>query len=278
MMHLQHFRCLKIPLLLLFVAGLPACSDQVEPGPVKPLHQAAFNGNAEEVRRLLSNGADVNAGEPNGRTPLHLAAMESETEVVRLLVAKGANVNARVAAVEGAEAITGFTPLHFAAYWGADDVARLLVAKGANVNARNKDGATPLHGAAYGGNLEIARLLVAKGADVNAKGAGVQSSNRAGFVLRYKRTFLMISRVAGRTPLHQAAFNGHTEVARLLLDEGAAVDPKDAEGYTPLHQAASGYSSAEVARLLVDEGADVDARDVDRRTPLHVRRSTAESR
>ena len=176
-------------------------------------------------------------------------------------------MNARVAAVEGAEAIAGFTPLHFAAYWGADDVARLLVAKDADVNARNKDGATPLHGAAYGANLEIARLLVAKGADVNAKGAGVDDAAR--YVLFNKRRFLSTSRVADRTPLHQAAFNGHTEVARLLVDEGAAVDPKDAEGETPLHRAASDYGNVEVARLLLDEVADVGARCNLEFTPLH---------
>ena len=39
----------------------------------------------------------------------------------------------------------------------------------------------------------------------------------------------------GMTPLHVACQNGHTKIAKLLLDRGADIDHKNAEGSTPLN-------------------------------------------
>ena len=38
------------------------------------IHDAAFEGNIEAVKKHLANGADVNAKTKNGRTPLYNAA------------------------------------------------------------------------------------------------------------------------------------------------------------------------------------------------------------
>mmetsp|Transcript_2903 Transcript_2903/g.8399 ORF Transcript_2903/g.8399 Transcript_2903/m.8399 type:complete len:278 (+) Transcript_2903:86-919(+) len=57
------------------------------------------------------------------------------------------------------------------------------------------------------------------------------------------------------TPLHAAAYAGHADVVRLLLDAGATVCPLSAAGKTPLHMACSrGWGDA--ALLLVVAGAD----------------------
>ena len=56
------------------------------------------------------------------------------------------------------------------------------------------------------------------------------------------------------TPLHFVAWNGKTEVARLLLDRGVKVNPTDRDGETPLWKAAK-CGHIEVAKLLIDEGA-----------------------
>ena len=40
---------------------------------ILPIHVAAFNGEVDEVRRLLIHGADVNGVDARGRTPLHYA-------------------------------------------------------------------------------------------------------------------------------------------------------------------------------------------------------------
>src|SRR5690606_38110302 len=57
--------------------------------------------------------------------------------------------------------------------------------------------------------------------------------------------------------MHMAAFNGHTEVIKLLLAHGAQLDAKDAEGKTPLLHACTG-AFAETVELLIEAGADVN--------------------
>jgi len=41
----------------------------------------------------------------------------------------------------------------------------------------------------------------------------------------------------GRTPLHRAAYKGHTEVAEALVAAGADPAAADRDGDTPLHDA-----------------------------------------
>ncbi|XP_069704660.1 putative leucine-rich repeat-containing protein DDB_G0290503 [Periplaneta americana] len=70
------------------------------------------------------------------------------------------------------------------------------------------------------------------------------------------------------TPLHLAAYYGHTDVVRLLINGGAEIDTRKSNGYTPLHLAVSSDSAADMVRLLIAHGADLEAEDDDMRTPL----------
>lgn len=74
----------------------------------------------------------------------------------------------------------------------------------------------------------------------------------------------------GFTPLHLAAFFGHKDVTRLLLDRGAniaAITHNDLEN-TPLHAAAAGRH-LQVCALLLKRGAPVDAQQAGGLTALH---------
>ena len=62
------------------------------------------------------------------------------------------------------------------------------------------------------------------------------------------------------TPLHSAASSGNVAVAELLIARGAEVNAKDWESFTPLHNAAFNGHRAVVA-LLIARGADVNATD-----------------
>lgn len=78
----------------------------------------------------------------------------------------------------------------------------------------------------------------------------------------------------GWAPLHLAATGGHLRSASALLAHGARVDvrsraPRSLDGCTPLHLAAAG-GHATTAALLLAAGAPVDARDDAGFTPLHV--------
>jgi len=57
----------------------------------------------------------------------------------------------------------------------------------------------------------------------------------------------------GGTPLHQAAWGGHTEVAELLIAKGADVNAKNKPGRTPLDTAIN-YNQSEITALLRKHG------------------------
>ena len=73
----------------------------------------------------------------------------------------------------------------------------------------------------------------------------------------------------GQTPLYTACVKGHVDAARLLLERGAAVDQANKNGATPLWISCwKGHVDA--ARLLLERGAEVDRADKDDWTPLHI--------
>mmetsp|Transcript_21308 Transcript_21308/g.50064 ORF Transcript_21308/g.50064 Transcript_21308/m.50064 type:complete len:240 (-) Transcript_21308:326-1045(-) len=71
------------------------------------------------------------------------------------------------------------------------------------------------------------------------------------------------------TPLHFAAFFGHIDVTRLLLEHRADVNSEDRSMSTPLHCAAIGGHD-QVAELLLVHGAHAAACNTCKRTPLDI--------
>jgi hypothetical protein len=73
----------------------------------------------------------------------------------------------------------------------------------------------------------------------------------------------------GWTPLHWAAYNGHIEISRLLLQNGAEVNARSSNGYTPLHWAASN-GHVDILHLLVENGANLEAQSNYGERALHL--------
>ena len=116
------------------------------------LHAAAYYGNLEVVKILVSKGKDVNVKtEYHGDTPLALAASSGHVEVVKLLVSAGADVNAKDN--------NGQTPLYLAMRHEDVPFIRLLVSAGADINVKDKDGKTPLDEAKRRGNIKVVKYL-----------------------------------------------------------------------------------------------------------------------
>jgi uncharacterized protein len=84
------------------------------------------------------------------------------------------------------------------------------------------------------------------------------------------RSFASMPDEEGYTPLHYAAYFGHVDAARYLVEIGAdlsaiTLDPLRSH---PLHAAASS-GQVEIVRLLLDAGADPNAEQTGQWTPLH---------
>ena len=155
----------------------------------QPLIQAVTIGNIEQVKLLLSEGADVNIKLKNGQTTLLLACQRRKKKVAELLIDKGADVNTKDN--------YGRTPLHFLAQQDSTDTVKRLIAKGADVNVKDKWLWTPLHYACWRNRKETVEFLLAKGADINAR------------------------EEEGKTPLAMAEEQGLTEIVELLRKHGA---------------------------------------------------------
>jgi ankyrin repeat protein len=65
----------------------------------------------------------------------------------------------------------------------------------------------------------------------------------------------------GWTALHYAAWKGHTEMARVLLDAGVDIEAQGNEGLTALHLACT-HNRIDVVNALLDADADVSVRDL----------------
>ena len=76
------------------------------------------------------------------------------------------------------------------------------------------------------------------------------------------------------TELHWAASNGHTDIVRSLIENGAEVGATDVLGRTPLHVA---VDHPRVVEILLEEGAAVNATDSLSNTPLHRALETPET-
>ena len=64
-----------------------------------------------------------------------------------------------------------------------------------------------------------------------------------------------------------AVWSGNAATVNALLDQGANVNAKDKDGYTPFYWALS-YGYLDIAKILIDRGADINSQDNMGATPL----------
>lgn len=72
------------------------------------------------------------------------------------------------------------------------------------------------------------------------------------------------TRCTGGPVIQNAAFHGHIEIVRLLLEHGANVNSCGTTGATPLHRCIgehTGPAHVEIVRMLLTAGVDIGAED-----------------
>jgi uncharacterized protein len=217
-----------------------------------PLIVAVRSGDHAAVRRLIQQGAKVNASGPDGSTALHWAAESDDIETTRLLLKSGAEAKAANR--------YGVTPLQLAAVNGNADIMRDLLDAGADPNAVLPEGETVLMSAARTGSTKAIALLLDRGANVDAR-----------------------ERFYGESALMWAAAQNHADAVRLLIERGEAADSRSAlqniqqrragqsilplGNWTPLMYAAR-ENALDAGRALIKAKAGLDLADPDGATAL----------
>ncbi|XP_037646230.1 ankyrin repeat domain-containing protein 50 [Sebastes umbrosus] len=206
----------------------------------------------QEVLQLLKRSGLVSAA-GFSRVAVHCTgedvtslrqAFEREMSVKKLL-GSGVSVNQP-------GSTDGQTLLASAAHDGSANVAELLLTHGSDPLASDQQGQTPLTLASRQGHVQVLSVLL--------EWTKSQKPETAVRMMEHVDN-------EGWTALRSAAWGGHGEAVRLLLDAGADVDGCDAEGRTALRAAAWG-GHEEIVLTLLDYGARVDKADSKGRTPL----------
>jgi ankyrin repeat protein len=202
-----------------WLAAAPAVSTVVD---------ATRTGDAEALKTLLKQGADVNAPQADGMSALHWAAERGDAGMAEMLVYAGASPSA-------VTRLGQYTPLHLASRTGSAAVVKTLLKAGAAIDARtNPGGATPLHLAAEAGSVEAISALIDAGADVNAKEGQWE-----------------------QTPLIFAAARNRAEAVKTLVARGAnpnlAAKVLDLPLYSALNQAARQLQGPQATKVLAGD-------------------------
>ncbi|XP_052739095.1 rabankyrin-5 isoform X2 [Bicyclus anynana] len=243
-----------------------------------PVSLALTEGHKHLVAPLIEGGADPNVRNGKGFTLLHQSIVEEDSRTAIFLLDHGADMNALTDA--------GETPLQLAIHCRLGLVVEALCVRGVDMGRLDANGVPPLWAALDSGQEEVASILVRNGADADCWGPGPDGclqnllhkaidenkESLATFLIRSGCDVESPRRPGSngegadvaadkQSPLHLCCTWGLTEVIQTLLEHGANINSKDAEGKTPLHIAIENQHSAIISLLLSQPGIDLSARD-----------------
>ena len=211
---------------------------------------ATINGHYDVAGMLVERGADPNLADTSGMALLYAAvdmnmpaeiygrpnrkstSTISALDLMNVLLAHGANVNATLRSATVQRAHTpgdgllgaGATPLMRAARTGDAAAMRILLEHGADPAMTTNNHTTALMFAAGNG----------RGTGVFQKDIGTERDMVEGVhVLVEHGVDVNLANDNGQTAMHYAA-QVSDEIVRYLAAHGAALDPKDKQGHTPV--------------------------------------------
>lgn len=198
-------------------------------------HEYGTDG-AQKLKELLQQGEDVNGRwEVLNETPLHVAVRRRRLEASLILLDHGADIEAKNDGEKTAYA--------HAIRRDFDEIAEALAERGANTTLNEADQLAVAMGK---GEYEQARKLLAENPGIARTGNPEEDR--------------LLADLAGRFP---------TEPIKILIEAGADLSARALDDGTALHQAAW-FGQPQNARLLIAAGAPLDVfEETHQASPLH---------
>ncbi len=224
------------------------------------LHVAINSGDIEALATLASEKSLLHEIDTAGLTPLALAISLDNNAAARLLLQAGADPEQKDTA--------GNSALHLAAQRNNREILQLLLTDCNNLDPINQHGKTPLHVAIEAMNPQMAGMLINTGASLNRKDAN--GNNLIHMICRFntpqyeKILEAMLKHIAdvnqrnhdSMTPLHIAAVNGSANMLKLLIQAGAKIDTRLADGSSALF-----FCQPDFIEILLELGADMELKN-----------------
>ncbi|GJL84934.1 MAG: hypothetical protein DHS20C02_07090 [Micavibrio sp.] len=219
---------------------------------------AAYEGDVNEVERLLDAGANVNAyGIVDGcdymGTALVLAVYAASEKadktrqdncikVATMLIEKGADVNFQPSEEPPPRHERAAPVIHYTVGKGRTEFLKLLIAKGVDVNSTGPDGTEdlPVWDEARYGTLEAVEVLVEAGADIKEAARSAVTYKREDILIalldkdvdpNLNDGELLVLAVRTNAASYPEEENWE-DVTKVLLDAGASITPKNKQAVT----------------------------------------------
>ncbi|CRF32722.1 ankyrin [Brachyspira suanatina] len=217
----------------------------------KPLFDAIYNGNIEDILKAISSGIDINSRNEEGFTPLLYAINYDQLEAMKALLSYSNVIDIEM-------------PLN--------NYTNTYSIKGGNFSGEVLfNGTTPLQYAIFKGNTNAVNLLIENGSDMRKKdyngycslfyASAFSDPDMIHFLLEKDSSLTMEKSLSGRTVMHFAAMYGNDNaISYYLSNTFLSINSQDNDGNTPLHYAnEKGYAST--IELLIKRGAKTDIKN-----------------
>ena len=217
----------------------------------KPLFDAIYNGNVEDIMKSLSDGIDINSRNEEGFTPLLYAINYDKLEAMKALLSYSNSIDIEMPLnnytntyslkggnFSGEILFNGTTPLQYAIFKGNTNAVNLLIENNADMRKKDYNGYCSLFYASAFSTPEMIHFLLSKDPGLTKEKS-----------------------LSGRTVMHFAAIYGNDNaISYYLSNTFLSINAQDNDGNTPLHYAnENGYYST--IELLIKRGAKTDIKN-----------------
>lgn len=246
-------------------------SDSLEV--VKPqtlaLNRAIINLDSQnEIQTLISEGAQLNYQNPEGKTPLMLSIKHDNATAINLLLKHRQNLNLQDS--------RGQTSLHLAAEKGQLSWVQQLVSQGAKVPVKNQKGMSPMFLALIHNHFDIADFLHKQGESVDQQDqfgytplmGALMTDNQylVRYMLKHQPDLKRVDFEHEKTYLMYAAQSRQIQWVKYFLEQGLDVNATTKLGVTPLMAACGTFpvnsfgdrNPIPVVQTLLQAGAQIN--------------------